>query len=392
MHIGVDASCWSNRRGFGRFTRELLSRLTAIDDTHEYWFFADQQTAAGAHFPSNIHCIEVKTVVSPGQAASASGRRSIADLWRMTDAVHKQNLDLFFFPAVYSYFPVRNRLKIAVTIHDMTPARFARSVFPSKKLELFWNLKQRMALWQADRIITVSNYSKEQITKHLGVESSLISIVSEGPGDAFRVLPDGEERLRVLAKFGLSRFDPFLLHTGGLSPHKNLQTLVRAFAKLREESEFSNHKLVFAGDFERDSFYSDHSALQLLSEQLALKDSIIFTGYVEDGELAHLYNAATLFVFPSLQEGFGLPAVEAMACGAPVLASNAGSLPEIIGDAGEFFDATNVAMLTELIRQILRDETLRTSLRRKGLQRSAQFSWESSARQLLAVFDTMLRS
>ncbi len=389
MKIGVDASCWSNRRGFGRFTRELLTALARIDDRNQFWFFLDQQTARENQLPQNVHAIEVQTRIPPIEAASASGRRSLSDVWKMIDAVGKQTLDLFFFPAIYSYFPIRNRAKIAVTIHDMTPARFASSIFPNKKLELFWNLKEKFALWQADRIVTVSEYSKKQIMEYRRVAATRISVISEAPGEEFRTLPHDRKRTEVLSKFGIKLSDHYLLYVGGISPHKNLQFLAGVFKTLTQMGPFSDYKLIFAGDFEKDSFYSDYAALQKILEQMQLLNRVIFTGYVDDSVLAHLYNSAALFIFPSLQEGFGLPAVEAMACGTPIVASNAGSLPEIIHDAGEYFDPADADMALEVTRRVLLDEGLRQEMRRKGLERARLFSWNRAAQQTLDVFDSM---
>ena len=391
MRIGVDACCWSNRRGFGRFTRELLTALTKIDDRNDYCFFVDQQTTIQNQFPQNVRLVTVPTQVAPIQAASSSGRRSISDLLKMTRSVAKHSLDLFYFPAIYSYFPVWNRTKIAVTIHDMTPARFARSVFPDKKLEFFWNLKEKIALFQSDRIVTVSDYSKQQIMEYRGIPASRISIVSEAAGEAFRVLPKADQRLEDLSRFGLTA-DRYLLNVGGISPHKNLQMLAKAFAALVQDPIFADYKLVLAGDFERDSFYSDYEALRDLVRRQQIQDRVIFTGYINDEHLAQLYNSAALFVFPSLQEGFGLPAVEAMACGAPIVASNAGSLPEIIAEAGEFFDPANSEQMLELIRRVLTDTSLKQQMRAKGLKRAQDFQWAKAANQALQIFESMITS
>ncbi len=392
MRIGVDACCWSNRRGFGRFARELLTALTAMDQKNEYWLFVDQKTAGQHRFPANAYLEIVQTDQAPVEAASASGRRSLADLWAMSRHVATKPLEIFFFPAIYSYFPVLNHTKVVVTIHDMTPAKFAKAVFPNRKLQFFWNLKQWLALRQADRIVTVSEYSRKQIMEHLRLPESKVQVVTEGPGDAFRLLPCDEERVRILAKFNLNPQDRFLLYAGGISPHKNLRFLIEVYSELLRLPAFADLYLVLAGDHERDSFYSDYSELRAAVERLDLGNRVVFTGYLEDSELAHLYNAAELFVFPSLQEGFGLPAVEAMACGSPIAAGSAGSLPEVIGDAGVFFDPTNRKEAIGVIRGILLDSEKRQELRKRGLKRVGQFQWTLAAQQALKIFEDVAQA
>jgi glycosyltransferase involved in cell wall biosynthesis len=305
-------------------------------------------------------------------------------------AVWKHNLNLFFFPATYSYYPILNRTKIVVTIHDTIPELHPEAVFPDRKLRLFWQLKQYMARRQAKLILTVSENSKREILRFFRIPESQVSVVSEGANSAFRVLPHHGEMAIVLQEHNLNPSDRFLLHVGGISPHKNLRLLVNVHSELLKDPSYSDVKLVLVGDYKGDSFYSDYSVLKDQISNLHLEDKVIFTGYVEDEVLACLYNAASLLVFPSLQEGFGLPAVEAMVCGCPVAVSNLGSLPEIVGDAGFLFDPNSKEEMLGVIKKVLSDNDLRESMKSKGLERAKKFSWEKAATDLLAIFHNVV--
>lgn len=389
MRIGVDACCWSNRRGFGRFTRELLKALIATDSSNEYWLFLDQQSSQVTDLPPKANLVIVPTTVSPVEAASASGHRSFRDLWAMTRAVSKHKLDLFFFPAIYSFFPILNRIPIAITIHDMIPDDHPEAVFPDKRRLFFWKMKELAALRQTDVVVTVSNYSKQQILRHCRIKASRIRVISEAPGEAFTVLPENQETEQVLRTYGLEDRGRFLLYVGGISPHKNLRTLVDAFHLLIDDPDYTDVKLILVGDYKTDSFYSDYPALKAKVEELHLTGRVLFTGFVDDADLATLYNAASLVVIPSLQEGFGLPAMEAMACGAPVVSSSAGSLPEVLGKAGCFFDPYSPNDIHKVIRTVLSDPALRESMKHAGLERAKQFRWETTADQMRAIFEEM---
>ncbi len=391
MRIGVDACCWSNQRGFGRFTRELLTELLRLDRENEYWLFADENTAAQNKLPDTAHVVTVPTDVPPVEAASASGRRSLADLWTMTRHVLKHKLDLFFFPAIYSYFPILNLTAVAVTIHDMIPADHPESVFAEKRLQFFWNLKEFAALKQADMILTVSEYSKKQILKHHRLPESRVRVITEGSSPIFRPVARDGAFHQILQKHRIGAEDRFLLYVGGISPHKNLKTLIKAYAHLQSDSNFSDVKLILVGDYKNDPFYSDYPALKQQAEQLQLRDKIYFAGFVEDSDLVCLYNAASVMVLPSLQEGFGLPAMEALACGAPVCASCTGSLPEILGEAAQYFDPYSPDEMYRVIRNILEDSKLRKRMQESGLQRAGRFSWIRASEDTLAVFREMVK-
>ena len=380
MKIGVDACCWSNKRGFGRFTRELLETLVAEDGENEYLFFVDRETAETDEFPARVKKIVAQTEFSPTQAASADGSRSAKDLWAMSREVLKYKLDIFFSPAVYSYFPIFNRTKIIVTLHDVIADHHPELIFPNKKSQLFWKLKQNIAIRQAHLILTVSEHSKEQIIEYFRLPESRLRVITEAARAVFTVLPHDEQWNEILRRHNLKADEKFLLYVGGISPHKNLNTLIDALNRL------DDIKLVIVGDYKDDPFFSAYPALKKQVEELGLADKVIFAGFVEDIDLAYLYNAATLVVLPSLEEGFGLPAVEAMACGTPVAASNRGSLPEVLGAAGVFFEPKDVEDMAAVIKQILSDDTRREEMSRTGLNRSKQFMWKNAANDLLVIF------
>ena len=384
MKIGVDACCWGNKRGYGRFTRELLEAVLRVDRENEYLFFFDASVDA-SELPVSAEKIFVETSQAAIEAASASGRRSVKDLLAMSRAVWKHKIDLFFFPTVYSYFPVFNRAKIVVTIHDLIADRRPELIFPNARSKFFWKLKQNFAVRQADLILTVSEFSCRQIAGFFNLKESDLRIVCEGARDVFKVLPKDRAMTDALGRYGLKSDEKFLLYVGGISPHKNLGALIDAFDIAAHTNP--NLKLVLVGDYKTDSFFSAYPELLKQVAAQNLNSKIVFTGFVPDKDLAQLYNACEMLVFPSLEEGFGLPALEAMASGAAVAASaSGGSLPEVLGTAGAYFDPLSVPDIAQTILEITSDTKLRSAMRETGLQRAENFRWSTAAEQTLTVF------
>jgi glycosyltransferase involved in cell wall biosynthesis len=178
--------------------------------------------------------------------------------------------------------------------------------------------------------------------------------------------------------------EPYILYAGGISPNKNLATLVRAFARVR--AAHSAFRLILAGDYQSDGFKSSHAQLRALIEALGLRRQVVFTGFVPDDELCCLYNGARVFVMPSLDEGFGLPALEAMACGTPVIVSSGNALEEIAGGAALLVDPREEGALAAAISSVIEDPLFAAELSRRSLERASQFSWSQTARQLLDIF------
>lgn len=366
--------------------------MVETDRENTYVFFADQATAEGSRFPEKVALEVVATSAAATAAASASGRRSLRDMWALSRQVLRHDLDLFFFPAVYTYFPIFNRTKVVVTLHDVIADRNPQATFPNKKLMYFWKAKQRLALFQADRLLTVSEYSRRTICDYFSLPGNRVSVTTESASSVFRPLLPEELRVDVLEHVCLSPGDRFMLYVGGISPHKNLGALIDAYHILVQDPDLSDVRLILVGDYKGDSFHSDYPRLKAQIDRLGLESRVTFAGYVPDDDLVHLYNAALLLVFPSLEEGFGLPAVEAMQCGTPVVASDRGSLPEILGPAGRFFDPVRPESIHEALRDVVRDEDVRATMRQRGLERMASFTWQEAARKTLCVFNELGRA
>ncbi len=384
MRIGIDGSCLSNRRGFGRFARRLVDAVARQATPHRFTIFVDAPSAQAVEIPPGFDRIVVEVGEAPSRAASAQGRRRFGDMLAMGRAVARRGLDAMYFPATYSFFPVWNCGRLIVTMHDTLPLEHPELVFPRFAGRIAWRLKETAAVRWADRIVTVSEASRHSIERWLGRPDSRIRLITEGPDPIFAPRPEGPESDKILQRYGLSPGDRFLLYVGGLSPHKNLPRLIEAFAHPASDDT----RLVLTGDVQ-DVFHSGIPAIRETIDRLGLAGRVILTGFVPDAELAFLYSRAYALVQPSLLEGFGLPAVEAMACGTPVIASRAGSLPEVIGEAGLFFDPTDVDQIAGSIAELLADPARRDRLAGLAIARSYRFTWDAAARALLDCFDEL---
>jgi len=238
------------------------------------------------------------------------------------------------------------------------------------------------AVRKADHIITVSNYSKIQIMEALGTPSCKISVIPCGVGKQFRPYED-DRKFRDAARI-LGINGPFLLYVGNLKPHKNVGTLLRAYAQLHNGRRIT-HSLVIVGDDARWK-----CSVIKESERLGIRDSTVFVPFVSADLLPRVYAAAELFVMPSTVEGFGIPVLEAMACGTPVVCSNAASLPEVAGEAALYFDPASADELASQIERLAHSKGLCASLREKGLQRAKQFTWQEFTRSHMEVYHLLL--
>lgn len=379
----MDATCWANRRGYGRHARALLAAALEMDRRNRYVFFVDSEQAA-AELPSGGEMVRVRTSAPAVEAARSDGRRRLADVWAMSRAMSDAALDCLLFPTVYTYVPVWSRARKIVVIHDVIPEKFPEHVFPTAAGRWNWRLKSLLARQQADLILTVSEFSRRGIVEFFGEAPERVKVIGEAGDPVFRVLenPALSGRLREL---GIAPLDRLLVFVGGFSPHKNLSRLLDAFETLA--AKHSDLRLMLVGDYKTDAFYSCYEQICERAAKPPLDGRVILTGYLPDEELAGLLNRATALVLPSLLEGFGLPAIEAAACGLPVVATKASPLPELLGSGGLYIDPSDTAGLAAAIDRVLTDPALARNMREQGLRAAAALSWTRAAAELLAVFD-----
>jgi len=384
MRIGIDGSCLANRRGFGRFARRLLDALARQETDHQFHVIIDRPSVDQVEIPAALERVVVDVGEAPSRAASARGRRRFRDMISMGLAVARSGIDIMYFPSTYSFFPVWNVGKLVVTMHDTLPLTHPELVFPSLGGRLAWRLKETVAARRADRIVTVSEASRRALQAWSGWPHQRFRVITEGPDPMFRPRAFDPAADLVLRRFDVAPDERYLLYVGGLSPHKNLLRLIEAFV----QSAQSGVKLLLTGDL-HDVFHTHVPQIRAAIAGHRLEDRVILTGFVPDDDLVFLYSRAHALVQPSLLEGFGLPAVEAMACGTPVISSRAGSLPEVVGPAGVYFDPTDVGSMASAIRNLLNDPVKRRGLAAIAPARAALFSWDASARSLLDCFDEL---
>jgi glycosyltransferase involved in cell wall biosynthesis len=390
MRIGVEACTWANRRGYGRFTRELVTAMVVGHAEHHFVLVVDDHTAREGKFPQDADVLVVRTTDQPTKAAAADGARSLQDIWRMSRALAGARFDAVLFPTRYTFVPLPGPTPTVLTIHDATDVHQSKLLFPNWRSRWLWRLKSRLAIRRADRIVTVSNESRRQIAEAFGLDAATITVVSEGPDAGFRFCPGERQIDEVRARYGLPPAASLILYVGGISPHKNLQALLRAAALLRAQGQEGWH-VVLVGDHKGDSFLGCYTELTHLVRKLDLGDRVTFTGYVPDEDLVWLYNAATMLALPSKGEGFGLPVLEAMVCGLPVVASDRNSLPEVLGGAGVLFDPEDDASIAQCLNAVLRDPALRSDLRARGLERAKAYTWKAGADTMVRVLEDAAR-
>ena len=368
MRIAIDARKLHDY-GIGTYVRNLVRQLArqANDDHYVLLCRPDDEAFVRELGPRFEPLVE------------HAGHYSIREQISVPMTLRRARIDLFHAPH-YVVSPLTTQPTV-VTIHDCIHLRFPQYL-PNRAARLYAKTMMRMAARRARRVLTVSQASKEDILRYLHVPAEKVEVIYNALDERLAAPPTSEDIARVRERFQLT--SPFLLYSGNIKPHKNIDRLIEAFAILHGRG-VTNAKLLILGDE-----ISKYPNLRRMVHRFQLHQHVRFLGFVPDATLAALYRLADLFVFPSLYEGFGLPPLEAMAAGTPVITSNVSSLPEVVGDAAILIDPTDAGAIADAMARVLGDAALRAELIRRGHERVKMFSWERSVARTREVYQAVL--
>jgi glycosyltransferase involved in cell wall biosynthesis len=364
VRIGIDARKLHDF-GIGTYIRNLLRHLARLDTGTEYVLLCRREDRPIlATLGDNFRPVP-----------ESAGNYSVSEQLKIPLALRREGVTLFHAP--HYVLPPLVSCRSVVTIHDCIHLMFPQYL-PNKFALNYARASIGMASRRAERVLTVSESSKRDILRFVNIEPAKIEVIYNAYDERFGIEPKEDDVIRVRERFQLH--DEFVLYAGNVKPHKNLERLIEAFHIVRNKG-LDHLKLVMIGDE-----ISRYTSLRRAVHRHQLHKYVRFLGYLPEQTLAVMYRLAGLFVFPSLYEGFGLPPLEAMASGTPVVTSNVSSLPEVAGDAAVLVDPYDPEAIADGMHRVLTDESLRRELRHKGLARARQFSWEESARRVREIY------
>ncbi len=370
MHIGIDAHAIGAQQGGNEtYIRGLIRALADLDDQNRYTIYLAEPEAAAEWqdgFARQHANFEIRLLPKPTPLVRVPVFLSYELRQHPVDVLHVQYTAPPFCP-----------VPVVATIHDLAfehmPETFTRRGSFQLKLTV------RRTAQRAARIATVSEYSRWDLLRTYRLAPEKVAVTYNGVESHFTSVLTRNEANEVRQQFGINR--DFLLAVGSLQPRKNLIRLIRAYARLRSEVPNFTPQLVIVG---RKLWLADEIFAEIRRQRWA--EDVILTGYVDDADLPKLYRQATAFVYPSLFEGFGLPPIEAMACGTPVITSNVSSLPEVTGGAALLIDPMNQASIESALLTITGDQGLRKRLREQGIEQAKKFTWQAAAEKTLQLY------
>jgi glycosyltransferase involved in cell wall biosynthesis len=370
MKIAIDARGinWYKGTGIGTYTENILRQLLNIDKEnyyHIYW--------SGDNYDKFNNEENSKVIMT-----SRKHKRFFQQSY-FPNNIRKEKIDLFHVPQNGIGLSENVTSKTMITIHDLIPYIMPETVGRGYLMEFLKAVPP--IIERCDGILTVSDWSKKDILKFFPVDENKIFVTPLAADSKYKVLD--KEKCKYIVEKNLNIKKPYILYIGGFSPRKNVRSLIMAFSKIRKDIN-QDCKLVIVG-----SLKDDGNTLKALTERLKIDSKVVFTGFVEEDMLPYLYNGAEVFVYPSFYEGFGLPPLEAMSCGTPVITSNVSSIPEVVKDAGILIDPYDTSNLITALGNLINNENLKNELSSKGLAKAAEFSWDRTALQTLSAYKTV---
>jgi len=380
MHIGIDLSSTVEKEtgkitSIGYYAYELVKGLSKVDKENEYILF-HSFLPKGKRVPCSINQDNFKSRVFKFPHRILDFCWNNLHLLPLEDLIG--NINIFHSPSFT--FPLSKRIKRVVTVHGLGFSKYPE-LFPREEVRTL--RKIRKFLPKVDRLIAVSCSIREELKEILGISPRKINIVYHGINEIFHPIKDKEKIAEKLSQYGIS--GKYIISVGKLEPAKNFGRLIDAFSEIGKLGG-NLLKLVIVG-----APYYQYDELFQKTRKLKLDNKVIFTGYLSPDELPYLYSGAELFLRPSLYEGCSLPLLEAMACGLPVVTSNISSFSEIVGDAGILVDPYDVEEIAEAVYNVLSNKESAEEMRRKGLEKAKQFSWEKCAKETLKVYEEVLK-
>jgi glycosyltransferase involved in cell wall biosynthesis len=375
VRVGIDIRAISDF-GVGTYIRNIVRALGRVDTSNEFLLIGDAERSFDmAKLPPNFRAIPLNEPMSTTRGYFAL-RRCIRD----------QRCDLLHIPTLFWLPPYLPPCPYLVTVHDVLDYmyRATRQVGIRANFNFY---STRYVLRHAERILAVSNFTKNDVGRLFNIRFSKIEVIYNAIDDRFLLgHATDQEREFIAERFQVNY--PFVLYAGRISPHKNLVRIIEAFSALKtelaREGQLPDLKLIIIGDE-----VSRHPDLRRTVIRGGVQNDVRFLGFVPIDVLRLFYDSAKLFIFPSLYEGFGLPPLEAMAHGTPVVTSNASSLPEVVGNAAVMVNPENVFDIMRAMQRVLTDQSLRDKLKTRGYDQVRKFSWETSARRLDEVYHSV---
>lgn len=381
MKIYIEGSpLLKERSGIGQFTKRLIEAAASNHPEHSYTVFGFKfwtRPLPELPFPKNLGIKRKIIRYMPGRGYNLLFKHRVAP---PVDTLLGARPDIVFFPNFVRWPVLSKKTKTLLAVHDLSFIHFSQYTHPKNLPYMVKNVPY--SINKADHILTISKSSKKQIADYYKIDPEKISIVTPAVDHADYYPRSKKEISAIRAKYKLPV--KYILYASTLEPRKNVGGILEAYSKLDTPTK-QKYGLVLAGG----KGWKDEAIVEAIAKLKKNGENITVTGYVPDEDLPAIYSGAELFVYPSFYEGFGIPLLEAMACGIPVISSDNSSLPEVVGDAGIYVKAEDANSLTRNISKLLADRTLADKYRKKGFEQAKKFSWEKSADELVRVFEKL---